>query len=93
MECEEVVYTRHALVRMFERGVSTADIREILRGGEPIEDYPGDEPFPSRLLLGLVNGGPLHIVVAFDAATGRCTIITVYWPDAVVWLEDWKRRR
>ena len=78
---------------MFERGVSTAEVRKILGTGELVEDYPSDEPFPSQLLLGEAGGQPLHIVVSFDAAAQRCHIITVYWPDAVVWLEDWKRRR
>ena len=52
MECGEVVYTRHALMRMFERAVTTADVREILLTGELVEDYPGDGPLPSLLLLG-----------------------------------------
>ena len=93
MDCGEVVYTRHALMRMFERAVTTADVREILLTGELVEDYPADEPFPSRLLLGRVREEALHVVVAVDAAAGRCHIITVYWPDVVVWLDDWRRRR
>jgi Domain of unknown function (DUF4258) len=78
---------------MFERGISTADIRTVLLRGEMVEDYPDDEPFPSQLLLGFVRSEALHVVLARDPATGRCTIITVYWPDAVIWLDDWKRRR
>ncbi len=34
-----------------------------------------------------------HIVVASDSGSERCTIIAVYWPDVLVWLDDWKRRR
>lgn len=93
MECSEIVFTRHALTRMFERGISTLQVREIVATGELVEEYPVDEPFPSRLLLGQAGGEALHIVLAFDAEAGRCHIITVYWPDAVVWLEDWRRRR
>ncbi len=41
---------------MFQRNISTEDIRLVIALGEIIEDYPDDEPCPSALFLGLTAG-------------------------------------
>ena len=61
-------WQRHALERMVERGITRAEVLEVLRGGECIEDYPGDRPLPSGLFLSWVRGRPLHVVAAFDVS-------------------------
>lgn len=35
--------SNHARLRMFQRNISTSDIREVMAHGEIIEDYPDDE--------------------------------------------------
>ena len=92
MPDEQLVYRVHALRRMFERHVGTTDVETVLAHGEVIENYPGDFPYPSRLLLGWVGTRPLHVVVAIDAA-GRNIIVTVYEPDAANWTPDFRMRR
>ena len=42
-------YGRHAVQRMFERGITQADVQGALSAGRVIEDYPTDYPLPSRL--------------------------------------------
>ncbi len=88
-----IEWQRHALERMMERGISRESVKEILKKGEIIEDYPDDKPYPSALFLGWIRGEPLHAVAAFDALTGWCFIITAYKPDLEHFESDYKTRR
>jgi hypothetical protein len=86
-------WQRHALERMVERGVTRAEVREVLLGGERIEDYPGDRPLPSGLFLRWVRGRPLHVVAAFDVASRTVAIITTYEPTLEHFEADFRTRR
>jgi hypothetical protein len=88
-----IEWQRHALERMMERGISMESVKEILKKGEIIEDYPDDKPYPSALFLGWIRGEPLHAVAAFDSLTGWCFIITAYKPDLEHFESDYKTRR
>jgi len=68
---------------MKERKISKEEVRAALEQGETIEDYPEDWPFPSQLMLGIVEDRPLHVVAGFDEQTGICYIVTVYDPNPV----------
>ncbi len=92
MECRKVFSSRHVVIHMFERSITRADILEVPRTGEVIEQYPEDSPFPSFLMLGFSEHHPLHVVVAVDSETGTCYIITAYDPDAEVWERDFRTR-
>ncbi|MBI3756216.1 MAG: DUF4258 domain-containing protein, partial [Deltaproteobacteria bacterium] len=76
-----------------ERGISRDTVKEVLKSGEIIEDYPDDKPYPSGLFLGWIEGGPLHVVAAFDFSAGWCFIITAYKPDLEHFESDYKTRR
>jgi len=78
MDCQSIVFSGHALRRMFERSVQRDAVLHVVRSGESIAEYPDDRPYPSYLLLGFVAGMPLHVVVARDAGSGRCFVVTVY---------------
>jgi hypothetical protein len=78
---------------MFERGISKSDVRAVLATGERLAEYPEDAPFPSYLMLGFVNGVAHHVVLAVDAATKTCHIVTAYLPDADLWEPDFRKRR
>ncbi len=94
MDCREVDFTRHALTRMFERGIGRPDISSILSSAlVVVEDYPNDQPYPSQLVLGWRGQEPLHIVVAFDKYSGLCIVVTAYIPDVAEWNIDWKTRK
>jgi len=88
-----VEWQRHALERMFERGISRRDVKEVLKNGEIIEDYPDDKPYPSALFLGWINDEPLHVVIALDSLSGWCFVITAYKPDLEHFESDYKTRR
>ena len=63
------------------------------RASEVIENYPDDNPYPSRLLLGWCQERPLHVVVAENAQDDEWIIITAYEPDPAQWDADFKRRK
>ena len=88
-----IEWHRHALERMIERGISRRDVKEVLRRGEIIEEYPNNKPYPSALFLGWINDEPLHVVIAFESFNKRCFIVTVYRPDLKHFELDYKTRR
>lgn len=89
----KVVFRLHAIERMFKRGILHESVLVVLAGGEVIEDYPNDAPYPSALLLSVVDGRPLHVVAAHDRENGIRIVITVYEPDSAKWEPDFKRRK
>jgi len=86
-------WTFHALRQCQDRGISPQIVfSSLAKHAEVIEDYPNDPRGHSCLVLTFENGDPckpLHIVVGVDSAV----IITVYRPDPLEWLEDFKTRR
>jgi hypothetical protein len=87
---DQFIISNHARVRIFQRNISTDQIKHILLSAEIIEEYPDDKPCPSALMLEFIEEEPFHLVV------GQCTdhlrIITVYQPDKSKWI-DYKIRR
>jgi len=93
MKCGNLFFSRHAIQRMFERSVSAESVGKIIGSGEIIASYPEDKPYPGFLILGWIKGGPVHIVMAQDAETASCFVITVYQPDPAIWASDFRTRR
>ncbi len=89
----KLIYRQHAVRRMFERGISIADVGAALASGRVIEDYPTDTPYPSCLWLGFAGNRTLHLVFADNPGDGERIIITVYEPDPALWLADLTTRR
>jgi len=57
MNCERIVFSGHAIQRMFERRLSGSDVRSVLRDGEEIASYPDDAPYSSCIMLGFWRVG------------------------------------
>ena len=93
LRCKRLVFSGHAVRRMFERSIGRDEVAAAVASGEIITDYPDDTPFPSVLLLSVVGGRPLHVVVGEDAGSGTCYIVTAYPPDPELWNPDFKTRR
>lgn len=80
-------------MRMEERDLSPEDVRMALDGGEDIESRSGDDPYPSRLVLGWCPSGPLHIAVYDIIDVDEVWVTTVYRPDPRLWGPDLRTRR
>ncbi len=93
MNCREIIFSGHAIRRMFERRISADVVRAVIADAEVVAEYSDDHPLPSRLMLGRVDGDPLHVVLAFHEGTSVCHVITVYRPDPDLWEADFKTRR
>jgi hypothetical protein len=78
---------------MFQRGITAQDVHLVLQGGETIEEYADDRPYPAKLVLGWSGSRPLHVVVAENIDAGETVVITVYEPDPEQWNADYRRKR
>ena len=93
MSANKLVYRNHAIKRMFERGISEADVRAVIDLGEVIQEYPDDVPYQSRLILGWCREQPIHVVTAYDSQEKTDVVITVYEPDHLRWEDGFKKRK
>ena len=93
MEFERIVFSGHAVVRMFERSITDVDVRHVLDTGEVIVRYSEDKPFPSCIVLGYVGDRVIHVVAALDDKNRTCHVITVYEPELKRWQPDFRTRR
>jgi hypothetical protein len=93
MECERVVFSGHAIQRMFQRGIGRDAVLAVVAHGETVAAYADDKPYRSVLLLGFVDARPLHVVVALDESMGACIIVTTYEPALEQWGADFRTRK
>ena len=87
-----VLWKKHALERMMERGIGRTQVLKAIVQGSIIEYYPDDYPIPSVLLVTL-QPEPLHVVVVYDDETLQCHVITAYRPDFVHFEADFITRK
>ena len=91
-EKDLVFVTIHASERLKERGIKMREIKEAVRNGEIIEQYPEDFPFPSCLILGItIQNKYLHVVLSDDGEKSQ--LITAYYPSKEKWNDDFKTRK
>jgi hypothetical protein len=93
MKSWQLQFRLHAVQRMYQRGIAARDVRDVIEGGDVIEDYPDDKPYPSCLLLGHVHGRPVHVMLAKDEVNQQGIVVTVYEPDLHLWEADYRRRK
>lgn len=89
---DNIIWIKHCLERMGERGIKIADVKNCIKTGEIIEEYPDDFPNPSCLIFGVTTKSiVLHTVVGVDGK--NLFIITAYYPTTDKFEEDLKKRR
>ena len=93
VDCENVVFSSHAIRQMFFRRISQEQVKSVIAYGEVIEETPDDEPFPSYLLLDTVQGLPIHVVISQDIENQTCYVVTAYVPSFDLWRNDFRVRR
>ena len=73
--------------------ISYEEIFFSVIGGEIIEQYPKDKPYPSCLIYGMTfRGEPIHSVWAYNGKTQWAVLVTVYRPSSDKWA-NWRERR
>ena len=89
---ESMAITKHANIRLAERGILKTDVQNAIKTGEIIKQYEDDKPFPSCLILGSTEQCKyIHIVASIGS--GCLYIITAYYPDESEWNPDFKTRK
>lgn len=84
--------TQHILMRCQQRNISYEEIKEVIKNGEIIEEYPDDCPYPSCLIFGMtVYGRKIHVVAGISEM--KLWLITAYEPAPSQWDETFKRRK
>ena len=86
-----VLWKKHALERMMERGISRSRVKQAVLECNIIENYPNDYPVPSFLIATLIPD-PLHVVASYDVSNGILYVITVYEPDLIHFESDYVTR-
>ena len=91
-EQDQFEFSRHAVDQMLRRRIRVEEIRQALRSGEVIEDYPEDKYGPSCLIFGqTTQKRPLHVQCSYPSRP-LIKIITAYEPDLLRWV-DFRVRR
>ena len=88
----QILFTMHAVQRMFHGHIRAADVRGIIESMEIIAEYPAELPHPSLLILGWQQDRPIHVILSADAEKKKYYVITAYQPDASLWSQDFKKR-
>ena len=91
-ERDQFEFSKHAVDQSILRDISVQEIREAIRNGEIIEDYPDDKYGPSCLVFGMTaKNRPVHIHCSYPSRP-LVKVITVYSPDPKRWI-DFRFRR
>lgn len=93
VEYQALIFSSHAIQRMFSRRITQEEVRAVIACGEIIVEYPDDQPFPSYLLLDFVGNRPIHVVFSYDQETDTGYVVTAYIPDPDIWQSDFRTRK
>ena len=89
---DKIAITKHARIRLEERGIRMDDIVTAINHGEIIKEYADDKPLPSCLILGKsIDDKSLHLVISKDKEF--IYLITAYFPDSNPWEDDFRTRK
>ena len=92
IEAGEFEFSKHAVDRMLLRDIRLIEIRDAIKTGRVIEDYPEDKYGSSLLIFGVTPAKrPLHIQCSYPSRP-KIKIITLYEPDPGDWI-DFKARK
>jgi len=85
-------WSDHIFKRFVQRKINKPDVVCVLMGGEIIEQYPDDYPYPSCLILGFDSAGRcIHVVCGMGET--ELYLVTAYCPDVDEWSDDFKIRK
>jgi len=86
-------FSKHAVDQSILRSISVQEVREAIRVGEIIEDYPNDKYGPSCLIFGMTaDNKPLHVQCSYPSRP-LVKIVTLYEPDEDLWINHKVRKQ
>jgi Domain of unknown function (DUF4258) len=88
-----LIFSSHAVRRMFARRISEVEVEIAIAQGTIIESYPDDTPFASYLVLDFIDACPIHVVYSIDESTNITYVITAYNPDPAIWENNFSVRK
>ena len=91
---KEILFLPHAVRQMsrLDRMISPTEVRQVIKRGELIEDYPEDVRGHSCLILGHGdNNRPIHVVCS--PKEDYLAVITAYLPNPQQWVDNLRKRR
>ena len=94
MLCQDatIEVTQHILMRCQQRNITYEEIKEVIRNGDIIEEYPDDYPYPSCLILGMtIKGRRIHVVAGIGEDS--LWLITAYEPNPEQWDSEFRIRK
>ena len=80
-------------MRLQQRALDAAALRDGAAGLEIIEAYPDEKYLPSFLLRGEIRGTAFHAQIATDVEGNNVRVVTMYIPDTDEWVEGFRKRR
>ena len=93
MTYERLIFSNHALTQMFQRNISVSDVKFVISNGIIVNEYPGDKPYPSKLLFAVCNKRCFHIVCSENNIENEIIIITAYEASSDIWENDFVTRK
>ena len=91
---KKILFLPHAVRQMsrLDRMINTSEVRQVIREGEIIENYPEDVRGHSCLILGHGNNRrPIHVVCS--PKVDYLAVITAYLPGSQEWNDNFKKRK
>jgi Domain of unknown function (DUF4258) len=85
----QVVLSAHADQEAADEDIDIAEIYAAILNDEILEHYQDTGRGPSCLILGFVNGRPIHMVCGWHRES--VVIITVYVPKPPKFRDPWRR--
>ena len=90
---DQFEFSKHATDQSILRNILVDEVRQALKNGEIIEDYPNDKYGPSCLIFGHTKESrPIHVYCSYPSQS-VIKIITVYEPSELEWIDFKTRRR
>lgn len=88
-----LVYSRHAIRRLGERGILKSEVLAVISYGQIIETYSSPNENPGCLMLCFVESKPFHVVLCYNVDMKVRIVVTVYVPDPEEWQDGFQKRR
>jgi len=89
----EFEFSKHATDQSILRGIAVKEIKQAIRTGEIIEDYPFDKYGPSCLIFGFTpEDRPLHVQCSHPSRP-IIKVVTCYEPNSKKWINFRIRRK